>query len=255
MSASSDCASGESGTWRRSRPAITSMPASGFFSSCAMPAAISPSDASRSRSRSRSSSCSTCVRSLKNITAPIALAVVVLAPATACSRSRGRGPSAAARRGSAAWLSSNAPRQHADDVRARRAARRRTAGRCRRRRRASAKIRYASSFISASVPSRWIASTPLRMLLTMCRKNRSSGVGRVPAGAAGRAAATAAGRRGDGAGVRRASRHGGHVRQLDRQGAKRVPAPRAARLAEKPPEISRLRDQRPGRQYNRNVIR
>ena len=44
MSASSDCASGESGTWRRSRPAITSMPASGFFSSCAMPAAISPSD-------------------------------------------------------------------------------------------------------------------------------------------------------------------------------------------------------------------
>ena len=71
MSASSDCASFESGTWRRSSPAITSMPASGFFSSCAMPAAISPSDARRSRSRSRSSNCSTCVRSLKKSTAPI----------------------------------------------------------------------------------------------------------------------------------------------------------------------------------------
>ena len=42
-----------------------------------MPAAISPSDASRSRSRSRSSICSTCVRSLKNTTAPIDRAVFV----------------------------------------------------------------------------------------------------------------------------------------------------------------------------------
>ena len=37
MSASIDCASAESGTWRRRSPAMTSMPASGFFNSCAMP--------------------------------------------------------------------------------------------------------------------------------------------------------------------------------------------------------------------------
>ena len=71
MSVSSDCASWESGSCRSRRPAITSMPASGFFTSCAMAAAISPSAASRSRSRSRSSSCSTRVRSLKNSVAPI----------------------------------------------------------------------------------------------------------------------------------------------------------------------------------------
>ena len=71
MSVRIDCASGESGTFRRSSPAITSMPASGFFSSWAMPAAISPSAARRSRRRSRSSSCSTRVRSLKNSAAPV----------------------------------------------------------------------------------------------------------------------------------------------------------------------------------------
>ena len=42
----------------------------------------------------------------------------------------------------------------------------------------SEKIRYASAFISASVPSRRKAMTPLRMLLTMWRKNRSSGTSR-----------------------------------------------------------------------------
>jgi len=42
--------------------------------------------------------------------------------------------------------------------------------------RPSAKIRYASSFISATEPSRRIAITPLRMLSTMCRKNRSWGI-------------------------------------------------------------------------------
>ena len=77
MSVSTACASGDVGILRRSSPAITSMPASGFFTSCAITAAISPTAASRSRSRSRSSSCSTRVRSLKNIAAPIDLAVVV----------------------------------------------------------------------------------------------------------------------------------------------------------------------------------
>ena len=55
--------------------------------------------------------------------------------------------------------------------------------------RASApKIRYASSFISASVPSRWTAMTPLRMLLTMWRKKRSSAACRRTGAAARRAA-------------------------------------------------------------------
>ena len=71
MSPRMDCASGESGSWRLRMPAMTSMPASGFFTSCAIAAAISPSAASRSRSRSRSSSCSTRVRSLKKSAAPV----------------------------------------------------------------------------------------------------------------------------------------------------------------------------------------
>ena len=71
MSARIVCASGESASCRFSSPAMTSMPASGFLTSCAIAAAISPSAASRSRRRSRSSSCSTRVRSLKNSVAPV----------------------------------------------------------------------------------------------------------------------------------------------------------------------------------------
>ena len=70
MSLRMACASAESGSWRLSSPAITSMPASGFLTSCAIAAAISPSAARRSRSRSRSSICSTRVRSLKKSAAP-----------------------------------------------------------------------------------------------------------------------------------------------------------------------------------------
>ena len=184
MSASSDCASFESGTCRRSRPAITSMPASGFFSSCAMPAAISPSDARRSRRRSRSSSCSTCVRSLKNSTAPIGAALVVLHLGQRVSDHAIEilQPQLRAVRQMAEL---ERARQHANDfgqpLSTSENGRPTSSGDG-----VNPKIRYASSFIRAITPSRRNAMTPLRMLLTMWRKNRSSGAWRASAAAGGR---------------------------------------------------------------------
>ena len=112
-------------------------------------------------------------------------------PATACSRSRGRCPSAAVPRG---WAASSSRR-------------RRTArGRCPAVAKDSAErpadvVRLPRQRRKSGTPRRSSAPacrrggsaiTPLRMLLTMCRKKRSSG--------AGPCAADSAGRRGGGAG-------------------------------------------------------
>ena len=91
-------------------PAITSMPASGFLTSWAIAAAISPSAASRSRSRSRSSSCSTRVRSLKNSAAPLRPPVLVADVRQRVADHLARSPSAAARRGWAGAAARTPPR-------------------------------------------------------------------------------------------------------------------------------------------------
>ena len=127
------------------------MPASGFFTSCAMAAAISPSVASRSRRRSRSSSCSTRVRSLNSSIAPVSwpLAVADDAQRVADHLARGLQAQLGAVRQAAQF---EGAAQDPHDVRAAAQHVLERAGRCRRPPGAMPSARYAASFITAIAP-------------------------------------------------------------------------------------------------------
>ena len=125
--------------------------------------------------------CSTCVRSLKNITAPIDPSCVVRH-----LRKRVADDAVDILQPQLGAVGQRRQLERADRARATSGRSRNTSLNGRPSRPAAgpgAKIRYASSFISARVPSRRMAMTPLRMLLTMCRKKRSSVAGFLRSGA------------------------------------------------------------------------